>query len=125
MTSFYQYARNYPPILVRLLARKKNGPPLTTAQIAWLAAGYLTEYEVNNISQCTDWDSIPFGQMRAFLISCGMNFTDTVAMNRKKVYMKLPHKFHYLKKSPEWETVLKHLVARYREHIASKINQGK
>lgn len=119
MITFYQHARDFPPILVRLLARKKNGPPLTNREIAYHVGGMLSDYDVSSISQCTDWDSVPFGKMRAFLVGCGMDFTDPVAMNRKKVYLKREHKFIYLRKSPEFETILKPLIARYRDHIAN------
>jgi len=76
---------------------------------------------VNAISQCLDWESVPFGKMRAFLVGCGMDFTDPKEMNRKKVYLKLEHKFLYLRKSPEFETILRPLIVKWREHVASKI----
>jgi len=123
ISSFYNYAREYPPILVRLLARKKSGPPLTTAEISWFSAGALSEYEVNTISALTDWDSVPFGKMRAFLVACGTSFTDPASMNRKRVYLKQEHKFLYLRKSHEFETILKPLVLKYRQHIAKEIKR--
>lgn len=122
MSTFYQYTREFPPILVRLLARRKNGPPLTTQDIAWHVPSMLTDYEINTISQCTDWDSVPFGKMHAFLVGCGMDFTDPVAMNRKKTYLRSAHKFGYLRKSPEFETILKPLIARYRDYLANKLS---
>jgi len=122
MTSFYTHARNFPPVLVRLLARRKGGPPLTASEIAYFSQGVLSEFDVNYISKETSWDNVQFGQMKAFTTACGVDFTSRAQMNRTAVYLKLPHKFHYLRKSYEWETVLKPLVARYREFIASKIN---
>ncbi len=120
MTSFWKHAEKYPPCLVRLLARHRNGPPLTTTDIVGRSG--LDHYTVSAISFSVSWDDIRFGQMEAFLLACDCDFTNRAAMNRKAVYLKLPRKFHYLKRSPEWESVLQHLVARYREHLASKIN---
>ena len=133
--TFYQYAREYPPVIVRLLARRKNGPPLTTHEIAARSipsgkitykdllndGSFLSPYEVNAISECLQWDTIPFGKMVSFLRACGMDFTDPKEMNRKKVYLKLEHKFLYLRKSPEFETILRPLIVKWREHVASKI----
>ncbi|HXJ60732.1 MAG TPA: hypothetical protein VNU68_29155 [Verrucomicrobiae bacterium] len=127
MISFYQYAREYPPILVRLLARHKGGLPLTTSEISCRCAGHgwpMSSYRIGIISSALDWDEIPFGEMQAFLLACDVDFTDPVAMNRKKTYLKSQHKFRYLIKSPEFHTILKPLVARYREHIEKQINHG-
>jgi hypothetical protein len=123
MTSFYTHARNFPPVLVRLLARRKGGPPLTTAEIVERSQGSLDAYQVMSISASTSWDEIPFGRMKAFIVACQVDFTSRSQMNRTFVYLKLPHKFRYLQSSPEWENILKTLVALYRAHIASKINQ--
>lgn len=129
--SYYTYAEQYPPILVRLLARHKNGPPLTTTEISQRVASYgwpMSAYRIGLISMEVDWEFIPFGEMRAFLHACDMDFTDRVAMKRKQEYMKMEAKtakFTYLNKSPEWETILKQLVVRYRQHIAEKMGKEK
>jgi hypothetical protein len=120
--SFYSYAEKYPPILVRLLARHRNGPPYTTAEISKRAG--ISEYVVNSISQEVNWDMILFSHMRAFLAACDCDFTDFKAMDRKDAYMRVKFKaakFEYLHDSPEWDYVLKPLVLRYREYLAGKI----
>jgi hypothetical protein len=125
--SYHTYAEQYPPILVRLLARHRNGAPLTTAEISARVAqqGWpMSAYLIGNISASLDWDDIPFGAMRAFLAACEMDFTDRAAMQRKRVYMKMTvktAKFTYLQKSPEWESVLRPLAIRYRAYIAERI----
>jgi hypothetical protein len=83
----------------------------------------MSAYKIGIISMGLDWEDIPFGEMRAFTASCGMNFCDPEAMNRKRVYLKQQHKFKYLQRSPEWETILKPLVIRYRQHIAKEIRK--
>ncbi len=115
MNSFWSVAKKLPPCLVRLLARHKNGPPLTTREIVERSQGLLDSYQVSVISQAISWDYIPFGQMRAFLLACDVDFCDRTEMNRKLVYLKIQHKFAYLRKSPEWETVLKPLAIQFRE----------
>jgi hypothetical protein len=120
MNSFWSIAEKYPPILVRLLARHKNGPPLTTAEIAECAQ--MKGYVINIISQELSWDCVEFGAMRAFLFACDMDFCDRDDMNRKTAYLRsVKHRFGYLSQSPEFLTVLRPLALRYREHIKSKL----
>jgi hypothetical protein len=137
MNSFWNIAEKYPPILVRLLARRKNGPPLTTAEIAERAVKHWYEhggdprlllnkpyssYVINSISQELSWNNIEFGAMRAFLFACDMDFCDRDDMNRKTAYLRsVKHRFGYLSQSPEFLTVLRPLALRYREHIKSKL----
>ena len=138
--SYYTYAEKYPPCLVRLLARHKGGPPLTTEQISesmvkhWYTHGGnprmtlsiqpFSGYVVNAISQELTWNNIEFGAMRAFLAACECDFTDFKTMDRKDAYMRVKFKtakFDFLHRSPEWETVLQPLVLRYRQFLSEKI----
>jgi hypothetical protein len=121
MNSFWQIAERYPPCLVRLLARHRGGPPLLTHEIAERSG--LSPYQIASISQSVSWDSIPFGYMRAFLKACDIDFCSRASMNRKAVYLKTRNKFHYLRKSPEWASVLRPLVIRFREETKSKLKQ--
>ncbi len=121
MTSFWSYANRYPPCLVRLLARHRGGPPLTTSDIVGRSG--LDHYTVSAISWSISWAEVPFGQMERFLKGCNIDFCDRKSMNRVACYMKLKHRFLYLRRSPEFEPILRLLVSRWREHLASKINQ--
>jgi hypothetical protein len=125
MNSFWKVAEKYPPILVRLLARHKNGPPLSTSEIVnrCAAEGWpMSSYIVGMISSATTWDNIPFGEMRVFLSACDMDFCDRDDMNRKAAYLRsVKHRFGYLSQSPEFLTVLRPLALRYREHIKAKL----
>lgn len=115
MTSFYTHADRFSPILCRLLARRKNGPPLTTLEIAQRSG--LSAFDVTAISMSKSWDDIPFAKMRSFLRAIEMDFCDSTAMNRKRMYLRSSNKFKYLQKSFEWETVLKPLALAYRQTI--------
>ncbi len=81
----------------------------------------MSSYMVGVISSALDWEEIPHGQMRVFLAACRIDFCDRKSMNRVSVYLKTKHKFTYLIRSPEWETVLRPLVSKWREHIEKKL----
>lgn len=117
MNAFWSVAEKFPPVLVRLLARHRGGPPFTTQEIAERSGGVLSDYDVVAISHALSWDAIPFKQMRAFLHACDCDFCSRESMNRKSVYLKTPHKFRYLRRSPEWATVLQPLARRFREEF--------
>ena len=118
MTSFYSYANRFPPCLVRLLARHKSGPSMTTAEIA--ARSNLDAYEVDAISRSANWDAIPFSRMKAFLLACDVDFCNRESMRRKVNYLRSQNKFQYLRRSPEWETILRPLAIQFRQQAATK-----
>lgn len=108
---FWSRVRKYPPFLVRLLARRKHGPPLTDEQIA--TASGLSVYEVSSISQCKSWEEIRVWQMRQFLVGCQIDFTDGKCMKRLKNYLKTPARFRHLRKSEQWTTVYEPLIRKF------------
>lgn len=119
--NFWSYAEKYPPILCRLLARRKNGPPYTTDELVERVDGWLVCYEINSISWELSWSNVKFGCMHTFLHACGVDFCNAGQMNRIAVYMKLKGKFRYLSRSPEFESILRPLAQRYHDHIGRKI----
>lgn len=123
MTSFWHHAETFPPILVRLLARSKGGPPLTTEEIAQRSGGELNEWDVMAISSCPNWDAIPLGRMRAFLRATDTDFCDRTAMKRKTAYLRTKHKFRYLIRSSEWETILRPLSMKFRQQQTKPTNE--
>lgn len=99
--TFWEYAHRYPPILVRLLARKPSGEALGVAEI--LRASRLTYSEVECISQKMDWSGVDLPTMQSFLSGCRLDFCDRKTMNRVNTYLRQP-KWLHLRRHPLWAT---------------------
>jgi hypothetical protein len=115
MTSFWNMARRYPPILCRLLARKKNGPPLTEQEIAARTA--LTVLEVSLISKLTTWDDVPLKSMQGFLRGCGVDFCNRSDMRRIDAYRRCQPTWKYLRRSGQWLEYYEPLLKAYLASI--------
>lgn len=109
--SFWTKAEEFPPILVRLLARRRHGPPLTDEEIS--RASGIPIYQVFLISQSLDWKGIDIPTMRAFLQACGLDFEDWRQMDRVKRYGHSRPTWQYLRKSPLWKPYFEPLMNRY------------
>jgi PhoPQ-activated pathogenicity-related protein len=112
--NFWERAKNFPPALVRLLARHKHGKPLTTTEI-WGRCCNLRTYHVDSISQLTTWDTVTLDNMRDFTQACGLDFCDTKAWRRAEDYLRHAPTFRYLHASPQWETYYKPLLIAWRK----------
>lgn len=113
MTSFHSHARRYPPILCRLLARRRFGPPLTVEEIA--ARGRLTVLEVNLLSEQTQWDTVMFGGMTRFLTGCGIDFTKRADMKRIDSYIRSKPTWKYLRNSGLWTSLYEPMLKKYAQ----------
>jgi hypothetical protein len=102
----------YSPVLCRLLARHRYGPPLTGEEIARRSG--LSEFEVNTISRCTSWQGIDVDTMRRFMQACQTDVDNRQQMHRIENYLRRPT-FAYLKRSPLWKTVFKPLMKLWLE----------
>ncbi len=81
----FHHLDRFPPVVLRLFARHKFGPPLTSREIAERAG--LSEYKVVAISSLTSWDEVSVHDMRAFLQGCGIDF-GWRTMNRINSYLR-------------------------------------
>lgn len=122
--NIWRLFEEYPPILVRLLARSPRGGPTITNDLA--VRSPLFPYEIEAISSQTSWDGVPVPKAIAYLKACGVDFSDCRQMRRIRQRLirepKTPGgRFAYLKRSPHWESYFKPLLQRYVAHIkASK-----
>lgn len=115
--TFWKKADLFPPVRVRLLARRcPGGPPLTGTEIAQRTG--LSQMTVAAISQQTDWRGIDLPTMRLFLGACGLDFENAVALKRANNYLRgkikkgvrvLP-RLTYLQNSPSWESEFRPLA---------------
>ncbi len=119
MSVFYKRIDKYPPVLVRLMARKPrasgngNGTrPLTTVEIA--AKSGLPESMVEGLSHSTTWKGVDVYTVRDFTVACGVDFTNPLHMKRLSQYLQKRCAFHYLRKSQDWDGYYRHLVEIWR-----------
>jgi hypothetical protein len=115
--NFYDKADKTPPILVRLLARKKNGPPLSDLVIS--ERSKLSLIQVHIISQSLSWDDIPITTMRKFMVACEVDIENPEQFNRVKAYLRRPT-WKYLRTSPLWRSYYLPLVQRYLASLKRK-----
>jgi hypothetical protein len=115
--NFWTRSERIPPILVRLLARRKHGPPLSDREIA--EASSLPIHQVFCISQSLTWDGIDLPTMRKFLTGCKVDFENTKQMDRVEAYLRIKPapSWQHLRMSPDWLTFYAPLIRRYRETI--------
>jgi hypothetical protein len=107
--TFVTAAELYPPVVVRLAARKsKCGPPLTTNEIADRAG--MTPLHAWLVSCATSWDQIEFGTMLAFTKACGADFSDARSVRRLTAFFRTNPKWGHLKKHPDWHSTFKPLL---------------
>lgn len=119
---FTDYARRFPPILVRLLANhpKKHVPrsaPLTDEEIA--QASGLSAAHVYYLSHATDWKGIDFPTMIAFIRGCNVDFENAKQMKRVSSYLRIKPRptWQTLRKSPLWKPFFDPLIRRYLESV--------
>lgn len=116
--------KRFPPVVVRLLARKTVpvGGGFTTfamsdAEIA--KASRLSISRVKSLSWCVSWDDISVSDMRAFTVACGVDFADPIAMRKFTRYLKSKHRFAYLKRDRDW-AYYKKLIDVYTEYLSEQ-----
>lgn len=117
MSDFHQLCRRYPPVLVRLLARR-NGRALTTAQIAG-AAGLRLHAAEAAFSE-SSWDHLPLATVRNLTRACALDFTRRTEVNRAECYLRKnggKPAFKYLVQSGEWQTYYLPLLVSWRRSM--------
>ena len=120
---FYKRIDKYPPVLVRLMARKPRGVgsgngtrPLSTSEIAKLSS--LPVSMVEGLSHSTTWEGVDVYTVRDFTVACGVDFTNPLHMKRLAQYLQKRGAFHYLKKDKDWGNYYSHLVSIWRTSYA-------
>lgn len=103
----------YPPSLVRCMAREKvkgkSIRALSDEEVA-LASSGLTIDIVRGISVQKNWDSVPIGLARKFCEGCNFDPLDSKDRNRAGSYMRSNPQFTYLKDHPHWSKTFLPLV---------------
>lgn len=121
--TFWQALEHYPPVYVRLLAKKGTlGRAVYAVNDAELAimTGLPIE-RIREISRMLNWDAVTLGEARLFFEAA--RFDPTVGSHRKRIYnyrarcQKLNQiPFHYLRVSPKWESEFLPLIRLLSSH---------
>ena len=109
MKSAWKHLADHPPVLCRLLARRrikaKQVVAMSSQEVA-ISSG-LPLSRVIEISRLTSWDTVTVAEAERFLAGCGFDPLKAEDRNRKNAYQrscKNRTKFVYLKSSPLWKT---------------------
>lgn len=125
-TSFWQLFADFPPALVRLLARKragKNVAAITAEEIAIVSG--LPLDRVLEISGQTTWDGVSLPEAERFFLGCKFDPTSSQDRNRQRAYelkCKTTNRprFLWLKNSPRFESEYLPLIRRLRTSFPKK-----
>lgn len=119
-SSFLKRSLDFPPIFVRLLARHRHRHPMSTAEIARKAG--LLEGRVHEMSLATSWDHFTFGEMKAFMCACDVNFDSADSMSRVYSYLidGKPN-FSYLMRHQDWKKFYLPLLTKWRNSYPLKL----
>lgn len=114
--TFYDWAKRYPPVLVRMMARK-NGKAMTDRDVSD-ATGIVGVWSCYTM---TTWEFIPLGHMRSMTRACGIDFTSRKDMNRIEAYWR-PRQgrqamLHHLTSHSEWKTVFLPMIVAWRKSM--------
>ena len=102
----------FPPVLVRLLAKK----PIATKHVRAVSdqevaiAGGLPLSKVRHISKQVAWSEIPIGDAEKFCLGCGFDPFNCYDRNKAMAYGRTSPSYTYLKVSPYWRNTFKPLI---------------
>lgn len=117
--SFWTRSEQFPPILIRLLAKWRHGGPMTDTEIAERAG--LPVGTVLILGQCTAWDGIDIPTARKFMLGCGFDIEKRSEYKRVTAYLqKRPVTWQYLRKSPWWKDYFQPMMLRYLKSRRAK-----
>lgn len=109
--------QNFPPVLVRLLARHRYGRPFSGDEIAETSDLILPH--VQTYSWHTHWSHIGVTDALKFMDGCGLGIDDHQAWRRTVGYLNHKPTFRYLRASPDWERFYKLLLTHWRKSLGT------
>jgi hypothetical protein len=121
-TGFFQRTEDFRPILVRLLARRKNGPPVTADELSNRSG--LPLQKIQDISWAPGWEEITVSDMKSFIVACEVNFESARSMSRVYTYLQSKPEFEYLRVHQNWKSVWLPMLARWRNSYPMKLDDG-
>ena len=128
--NFVQSLINFPPILCRLLARHKNGPPLSTEEIVQRSAKHSTlenalgHNKVEYISDSDNWRGIEIFDALAFMHGCRVDLTNPKNVRWIKDYLSKTPSLKYLRTSADWQTSHLPRLIKWRKSYGKTISNS-
>jgi len=124
---FWQSLADHPPVLVRILARRRTAgshvEAISTEEVAITSDIPLSR--VRELSTLLSWDNVTMGEAERFCRACAFDPTRPADLNRYRAYSyqckKFPAKqwFQYLRRSPWWATEFVPLINLLRSRPKS------
>jgi len=124
--TFWDKAEFFPPVCIRLLARKfPSGPPLSNQDISKLSG--LTIFEVAHLSQQVDWTGVDVPTMRRYVTACNLDLENADAVHRARTYLRgktkkgtwVPPRFSDIQRSPIWVSELQPCAIIFFRHASN------
>lgn len=117
--SIWDKLNRFPPIVCRLLARRKLASggvvALSSEEIAQRSG--MTVMEVNSLSWQSSWDDVSISKLRVFSKACGVDFTNSIVLREQAAYMRNNPSFKYLRKNEQWDSLYKPMILSYLNHV--------
>jgi len=105
---WYRRLEKIPPLLLRVLARKRRGRPFTDQELVERSG--LSVGQIRLLGEKLDWSSVTIDEMKKFFECCGIDLFSRTDWHRVTAYLRTKPKWTYLKKSQDWPTHRKRLL---------------
>lgn len=106
----------YPPVLVRLLAKHPDGRVMSDTDIVRADPG-LSLAEVRRLSLLPDWQNVSVSLMRAFVRACRVDFANREQMRNANRYVTRDPKFRHLTRDPNFPAYREMLRVYYQSQV--------
>ena len=123
----WEFFDAFPPPYCRCLAKRPGGGTadmaVTDAELA-IASG-IPLVRVREISRMENWNGVAMDEMRRFFVACNFDPTNATHRDRVAKYQNICRKrksvpFHYLRRSPKWETEFLPLLLQAKRIMTSR-----
>ena len=99
--NLWHKVQKFPPVLVRLLARKPCGTAMSDIDIVNRSGGRLLLADVRRLGYLTSWDDVSVRNLRDFTYACRVDIADPAQLKNLNRYVKNP-KFGHLQRHADW-----------------------
>lgn len=118
-TEFWVIIKDFPPPLVRLMARTCENDEVRGISDQEVAIGSgLTLERVREIAYMKNWDTVTIDEMRRFFAGCNFDPCKSRDRNRACAYnrsAKGSPSFRYLRNTPHWQDTYMPLIQHFKK----------
>lgn len=114
----------FPPVVIRLLARKQRGRTVTAMSDQDIAAASgLSVGQVKSVSRLTNWGTVDVDTLQAFCKGCGADLDNRDWLRKNAAYMASIRSIpRYLRQSDHWSHTFEPLISIWVRHGQAKPN---